>query len=131
MRYLGWFLLFVLLAFVLVGGGQAAMKWWEMSEAVDGAVIQASNVAIMAIPTMGESWHGNHHAFPSSARHGLYPGQVDIGFRFIQLLELLGLAWNVRVPANLPPRAGLTPLTARALSAVSADQARVSSDVRA
>ena len=99
--------------------------------AVDGAVIQASNVAIMAIPTMGESWHGNHHAFPSSARHGLYPGQVDIGFRFIQLLELLGLAWNVRVPANLPPRAGLTPLTARALSAVSADQARVSSDVRA
>ena len=41
MRYLGWFLLFVLLAFVLVGGGQAAMKWWEMSEAVDGAVIDA------------------------------------------------------------------------------------------
>lgn len=95
--------------------------------AVDGAVIQASNVAVMAIPTMGESWHGNHHAFPSSARHGLYPGQIDIGYRFIQLLELLGLAWNVRLPANLPPRSGLTPLTARALSAVSPDQAAVAS----
>ena len=43
--------------------------------AVDGAVIQAHNVPLLAIPTMGESWHGNHHAFPNSARHGLYPGQ--------------------------------------------------------
>lgn len=92
---------------------------------VDGAVIQASNVAIMAIPTMGESWHGNHHAFPSSARHGLYPGQIDIGFRFIQLLQLLGLAWNVKLPTNLPPRPGITPLTRRALSAVSPSQAKL------
>ena len=92
---------------------------------VDGAVIQASNVAIMAIPTMGESWHGNHHAFPSSARHGLYPGQIDIGYRFVQLLKLLGLAWNVKLPTNLPPRAGLTPLTPRALGAVSPAQAQL------
>ena len=92
---------------------------------VDGAVIQASNVAIMAIPTMGESWHGNHHAFPSSARHGLYPGQIDLGFRFIQLLELVGLAWNVKLPANLPPRPGITPLTPRALGAVSPAQAEL------
>ena len=92
---------------------------------VDGAVIQASNVAAMAIPTMGESWHGNHHAFPSSARHGLYPGQIDIGFRFIHCLELLGLAWNVRLPKNLPPRHGITPRTARALLAVSTEQARL------
>jgi len=90
---------------------------------VDGAVIQASNVAIMAIPTMGESWHGNHHAFPSSARHGLYPGQIDLGYRFIQLLERLGLAWDVRLPANLPPRPGISPLTSRALGAVSPAQA--------
>ena len=89
---------------------------------VDGAVIQASNVAIMAIPTMGESWHGNHHAFPSSARHGLYPGQIDIGYRFVQLLELVGLAWNVKLPSNLPPRPGITPLTPRALRAVAPGQ---------
>lgn len=91
---------------------------WE----VDGAVIQASNVAIMAIPTMGESWHGNHHAFPSSARHGLYRGQIDIGYRFIQLLELAGLAWNVKLPHKLPPRPGITPLTARARRSASPAQ---------
>ncbi|HWD25731.1 MAG TPA: hypothetical protein VG387_01100 [Rhizomicrobium sp.] len=82
---------------------------------VDGAVIQAHNVPWMAIPTMGEAWHGNHHAFPSSARHGLYPGQIDIGFGFVKLLERLRLAWNVHVPATLPPRPGIVPLTPRAL----------------
>jgi len=91
---------------------------------VDGAVIQAYNVAIMAIPTMGESWHSNHHAFPSSARHGLYPGQTDLGYRFIQLLGFLGLATNIRLPANLPARPGISPLTARALNMASAEQAR-------
>jgi hypothetical protein len=82
---------------------------------VDDAVIQAHNVPLMAIPTMGESWHSNHHAFPSSARHGLYPGQIDLGWNFVQLLQWLGLAWNVKVPANLPPRPGISPVTARAM----------------
>jgi stearoyl-CoA desaturase (delta-9 desaturase) len=71
---------------------------------------------------MGESWHSNHHAFPSSARHGLYPGQVDLGFRFIRILEALGLARNVKLPSNLPPRPGITPLTRRAMTAVSREQ---------
>jgi stearoyl-CoA desaturase (delta-9 desaturase) len=89
---------------------------------VDGAVIQAHNVPLLAVPTMGESWHANHHAFPSSARHGLYPGQIDLGWAFIVLLKHLGLAWNVRVPANLPGRPGITPISARALSVVSNEQ---------
>lgn len=75
---------------------------------VDGAGVQAHNVPIAAIPTMGESWHNNHHAFPASARHGLYPRQPDAGFRFIQLLEMLGLAWDIQTPDKLPPRPGLT-----------------------
>lgn len=94
---------------------------------VDGAVIQAHNVPIMAIPTMGESWHSNHHAFPGSARHGLYPGQIDLGWHFVQFLEAVGLAWNVNVPANLPPRAGISPVTARALSVTCPEQAQVKS----
>jgi fatty-acid desaturase len=93
---------------------------------VDGAVIQAHNVPLMAIPTMGESWHSNHHAFPASARHGLYPGQIDLGWHFVQLLEFLGLAWNVKVPAKLPPRSGIKPVTARALSVAAPGQAEVS-----
>jgi stearoyl-CoA desaturase (delta-9 desaturase) len=93
---------------------------------VDGAVIQAHNVPLMAIPTMGEAWHSNHHAFPSSARHGLYPGQIDLGWHFVQLLEALGLAWNVKVPAKLPPRPGITPVTARAMSVAAQGQGRIS-----
>lgn len=89
---------------------------------VDGAIIQAHNVPIMAIPTMGESWHSNHHAFPSSAKHGLYPGQIDLGWHFVQLLELLGLAWDIKLPKNLPARPGISPVTERALSQASEGQ---------
>lgn len=110
------------------------MHWWISYFAhtrepddwsVDGAAIQGCNVPSMAIPTMGESWHGNHHAFPGSARHGLYPGQIDIGWHFVQLLERLGLAWNVQLPSNLPPRPGISPLTSRALSVAAPGQAKV------
>jgi len=77
----------------------------------------------LAIPTMGESWHSNHHAFPASARHGLYRGQVDLGYAFIKLLERVGLAWNIKLPRNLPPRPGITPLSDRALAVAATGQA--------
>lgn len=93
---------------------------------VDDAAVQGYNIGWLAIPTMGESWHSNHHAFPASARHGLYPGQIDPGFAFVKLLERLGLAWNIRTPENLPARSGLTPVSQRALAAVSAEQAALS-----
>ncbi len=77
---------------------------------VDDGAVQAHDVPWAAIISMGESWHNNHHAFPASARHGLYPGQSDIGFRFIQLLEMLGLAWDIQTPDALPARPGITPV---------------------
>lgn len=77
---------------------------------VDGAGVQAHDVPLAAIPTFGESWHNNHHAFPASAKHGLYPRQIDLGWQFVRLLEMLGLAWDVQVPSNLPPRHGITAL---------------------
>jgi hypothetical protein len=43
----------------------------------------------------GESWHNNHHAFPTSAFHGLRPRELDLGGQFIRVLERLGLAWDV------------------------------------
>ncbi len=75
---------------------------------VDDAAIQGYNAPWLAIPTVGESWHSNHHAFPASARHGLYKGQIDIGYNFIQVLAWLGLAKNIKLPENLPAREGLT-----------------------
>ena len=76
---------------------------------VEGGAVQAHDVPWAAIPSMGESWHNNHHAFPASARHGLYPGQTDLGFGFVTLLERYGLAWDVQTPDRLPPRAGIVP----------------------
>ncbi len=85
---------------------------------VDDGAVQAHNVPWAAIPSMGESWHNNHHAFPASARHGLYPGEVDVGFQFVKALERLGLAWDVQTPETLPPRRGITPLRADAIAAL-------------
>lgn len=77
---------------------------------VDGAGVQAHDVPIAAIPTFGESWHNNHHAFPASAKHGLYPGQIDLGWNFLLVLEFFGLVWDLQVPSNLPPRDGISAL---------------------
>jgi stearoyl-CoA desaturase (delta-9 desaturase) len=86
---------------------------------VDDGAVQAHNVPWSAIPSMGESWHNNHHAFPASARHGLYPGQLDLGFSFLRLLEKLGLAWSIQVPQNLPRRSGISPAAPHAESVLS------------
>lgn len=58
----------------------------------------SSNVAWLAIPSFGESWHNLHHAEPTSARHGVLRGQVDISAGIIRTLERTGLAHDVRWP---------------------------------
>jgi stearoyl-CoA desaturase (Delta-9 desaturase) len=56
---------------------------------------QSRNLAWLALPTFGEAWHNNHHAFPSSAHHGLRRWQLDPSAAVIWGLEKLGLAWDV------------------------------------
>ena len=56
---------------------------------------ESRNLAWLAIPTFGEAWHNNHHAFPTSAHHGLTRSQLDPGGWLIDALERLGLAWDV------------------------------------
>jgi stearoyl-CoA desaturase (Delta-9 desaturase) len=56
---------------------------------------QSTNVFWLAIPTLGESWHHNHHAFPRSATHGLRWWEIDVSGLIIRALRKLGLAWNV------------------------------------
>jgi fatty-acid desaturase len=84
--------------------GRLAHRQGPQTWIVETSGVQAHDVPWAAIPTMGEAWHNNHHAFPGSARMGLYRGQTDWGFRLIQLLERLGLAWEVRTPATMPER---------------------------
>jgi stearoyl-CoA desaturase (delta-9 desaturase) len=61
---------------------------------------ESRNNWLVAVLVFGEGWHNNHHAFPSSARHGLHRWQVDVSWWIIRGLERLGLVWNVRVPAS-------------------------------
>jgi stearoyl-CoA desaturase (Delta-9 desaturase) len=56
---------------------------------------RSTNVFWLAIPSLGESWHHNHHAFPRSAVHGLRRHEVDISALFIGAMERVGLARKV------------------------------------
>jgi stearoyl-CoA desaturase (Delta-9 desaturase) len=56
---------------------------------------QSTNVSWLAVLSLGESWHHNHHAFPRSAYHGLRPWEIDPSGMIISLMSRLGLAWNV------------------------------------
>ncbi len=56
---------------------------------------ESRNVAWLAPFTLGEAWHNAHHAFPTSARHGVDRWQLDISAGTIALLERTGLAWDV------------------------------------
>jgi stearoyl-CoA desaturase (delta-9 desaturase) len=56
---------------------------------------QSTNVSWLALLSLGESWHHNHHAFPRSAYHGLRWWEIDISGLIISTMQRLGLAWNV------------------------------------
>jgi stearoyl-CoA desaturase (delta-9 desaturase) len=56
---------------------------------------ESRNLAWLAPLSFGEAWHNNHHAFPTSAEHGLGRRQLDLSALVIRGLERLGLAWDV------------------------------------
>ena len=53
---------------------------------------------LLAIITMGEGWHNNHHAYQSSARQGFRWWEYDPTFYLLTLLQRLGLVWNLKLP---------------------------------
>ncbi|MBE9045183.1 acyl-CoA desaturase [Pleurocapsales cyanobacterium LEGE 10410] len=59
---------------------------------------RSTNNLWLALPTLGQSWHNNHHAFPNSAIVGLHWWQIDLGAWVIRALETMGLVWNVKRP---------------------------------
>ena len=66
---------------------------------------ESRNVWWLAAFSLGEAWHHNHHAFPSSAFHGLKRSEVDVSAWVIRGLERLGLVWKVvRVSPELQAR---------------------------
>jgi len=96
--------------------GYFAHNHGGMHHVVDGAAVQGRNIPLTSLLTMGESWHNNHHAFPGSARLGLYAGEWDPGWWMLLALRKLGLVWNIRLPQDLAVRQELRALDGAALT---------------
>ncbi|HKG16541.1 MAG TPA: acyl-CoA desaturase [Solirubrobacteraceae bacterium] len=56
---------------------------------------ESRNLMWLSVLSFGESWHNNHHAFPTSAVHGLRSWEPDVSAAVIRALEAVGLAWDV------------------------------------
>ncbi len=57
---------------------------------------ESRNLLWLAPLSFGEAWHNNHHAFPTSAAHGLARGEIDFSAILISALERAGLVWDVQ-----------------------------------
>jgi stearoyl-CoA desaturase (Delta-9 desaturase) len=56
---------------------------------------ESRNLAWLSLLSFGEAWHNNHHAFPTSAAHGMRWWEIDIASTVIRGLERVGLVWDV------------------------------------
>ena len=87
--------------------GHAAHTSGHQGWEVRGLPVQGYNLRGLGLLTFGESFHGNHHAFPHSAQLGVEQGQVDPGYWLIRGFGLLGLAREIKGPGSEPERDGL------------------------
>ncbi|MDA1314767.1 MAG: acyl-CoA desaturase [Acidobacteria bacterium] len=63
------------------------------------------NNLLIAVLTLGEGWHNNHHHYPGSTRQGFYWWEFDFTYYVLWLFERLGLVWDLRpVPAEVLAR---------------------------
>lgn len=73
---------------------------------------QSRNSALLALATLGDGWHNNHHAHPGLARHGLRWWELDASYWGLRLLAALGLVWELREPGAGSPTNPLRPRSA-------------------
>ena len=59
---------------------------------------KSRNSLLLALLTLGEGWHNNHHRFPSSERQGFYWWEIDITHYILKMLNGVGLVWDLRIP---------------------------------
>jgi stearoyl-CoA desaturase (delta-9 desaturase) len=59
---------------------------------------ESKNSLWLAILTMGEGWHNNHHHYPLSCRQGFFWWELDITYYILLGLEKLGLVWDLQAP---------------------------------
>ena len=62
----------------------------------------SKNNLALALLTMGEGWHNNHHFYPTATRQGFYWWEIDATYYGLYILSKLGLIWDLRrVPAHV------------------------------
>ena len=59
---------------------------------------RSTNLWWVALLTYGEGWHNNHHAYQTSARHGLRWWEIDMTYLAIRPMKLCRIAYNIRLP---------------------------------
>ncbi|MCX6970850.1 MAG: acyl-CoA desaturase [Verrucomicrobia bacterium] len=63
---------------------------------------ESRNSWLLAVLTLGEGWHNNHHRYQASARQGFYWWEIDISYYIIRLMGAVGLVWDIRsVPSKV------------------------------
>ena len=60
----------------------------------------SKNNPVLAIVTMGEGWHNNHHYYPRSVRQGFHWWQIDMTYYVLRALSAVGLVWDLHVPTQ-------------------------------
>jgi stearoyl-CoA desaturase (delta-9 desaturase) len=58
----------------------------------------SKNNWLLALITLGEGWHNNHHHFMGSTRQGFYWWEIDISYYIIRGLQAVGLVWDIKEP---------------------------------
>jgi stearoyl-CoA desaturase (delta-9 desaturase) len=61
---------------------------------------ESKNNPVLAIVTMGEGWHNNHHYYPRSVRQGFQWWQIDMTYYVLRALAAVGLVWDLHVPSQ-------------------------------
>lgn len=59
---------------------------------------ESRNSFLLAIFTLGEGWHNNHHRYPGSERQGFYWWEIDISHYILKLLSIFGIVWDLKKP---------------------------------
>lgn len=59
---------------------------------------ESKNSFFLALITLGEGWHNNHHRYPGSEKQGFYWWEIDLSHYVLKVLSWLGLVWDLRVP---------------------------------
>ncbi|WP_068994266.1 acyl-CoA desaturase [Kangiella sediminilitoris] len=89
----GYFISTVLLSHVTFLINSLAHRWGYRSYETED---DSRNNPLLALLTLGEGWHNNHHKFPALARQGLKWWEIDISYYILLSMEKLGLVWDLK-----------------------------------